>query len=79
MNILQLKKSIQVFKKRDEQSILYIDLQNAYNTVNRVKLFDYLEEKQILHQDELQFLKELQSRVYFKSNGTQYKFKNGLH
>lgn len=38
---------------------IFIDFKNAYNTVNREIVFKYMKDKQILDENEINFLKAL--------------------
>ena len=44
------------YKKKDKMCVFYIDLKSAYNTVDRLKLFDIIRDKQILTTEESRFL-----------------------
>lgn len=45
VNIIDLIYKIKKYKKKDEKSVLYIDLKSAYNTINRNKLFEIIKNK----------------------------------
>ena len=79
LNIQLLVKKIRTYNKRDKRSIIYIDLKSAYNTINREKLFKIIKNKQILNDEEIEFLTKLNDSVYFKVNGKRFYFKNGVH
>ena len=55
-NILKLMQLLQSYKKKDKMDILFIDYKNAYNTVQREKLYDLLIEKRVLTVNETLFL-----------------------
>ena len=38
---------------------IFIDFKNSYNTVNREIIFEYMKDKQILEENEINFLKAL--------------------
>ena len=44
------------YKKKDKMCVFYIDIKSAYNTVNRVQLFEIIRTKSILTPDESIFL-----------------------
>ena len=56
VNIIDLIMEIKKYKKKDEMSVVYIDLKSAYNTINRKKLFEIIENKKILEKSEIKFL-----------------------
>ena len=79
LNIQLLVKKIRTYNKRDKSSIIYIDLKSAYNTINREKLFKIIKNKQILNDEEIEFLTKLNDSVYFKVNEKRFFFKNGVY
>jgi hypothetical protein len=65
MNIRLLIQEIKKYKKADQMSVFYIDLKSAYNTVDRVKLFNIIRRKQILDMDECDFIENLYNSLYY--------------
>ena len=61
-NIVRLLNKLK--KKRQQKPIvLFIDFSNAYNIIFHKKLFQILRDKNILTEDEIQFLEGLYSRI----------------
>jgi hypothetical protein len=57
---------------------VFIDFKSAFNTVSRERIYDLLRTKQILPQDEINFIQRLHSLIHFKEKGQTYWFRNGL-
>ncbi len=57
---------------------LFIDFKSAYNTINREMLWELVDSKQIFDSNELNFLKTLHDKIYFKAKGQKYYFMNGV-
>lgn len=59
---------------------VFIDFSNAYNSINRPKLFEILKTKQILPINEIDFLFNLYTNIYFEDPITNEKiyFQNGV-
>ena len=62
-----------------EKDLLYVDFSNAYNTVDRGRIYQIIRAKGILTSDETEFLKAMHDRVYFYTPSKEYKFRNGVH
>ena len=58
---------------------IFIDFKSAYNTVLREKLYEALENKNILTKNEVQFLRALHSKLHFKVQDKTFYFENGVH
>ena len=56
-----------------------MDFSNAYNTVDRGRIYQIIRAKGILTSDETEFLKAMHDRVYFYTPSKEYKFRNGVH
>ncbi|KAL4477946.1 hypothetical protein ABPG72_013354 [Tetrahymena utriculariae] len=79
MNICQLIQKIQQYSSRDKMSVLFIDLKQAYNTINRQKLFNIMSNKNILSAVEIDFLSKLYDSLYFETaDGKKHHMKNGV-
>lgn len=59
-------------------TVLFIDLRSAYNTVNRRLLFEIIREKDILNNEEADFLEKLYDSIYFSSSQGRHYLKNGV-
>lgn len=59
---------------------VFIDFSNAYNSINRPKLFEILKAKQILPFNEIDFLFNLYTNIHFEDPITNEKmyFQNGV-
>jgi hypothetical protein len=55
-----------------------IEYKSAYSTINRERLYQILNEKKILANDEVDFLQIMHDTVYFKCGGKGYYPKNGV-
>jgi hypothetical protein len=51
---------------------------STYNTINRERLFHILKDKNILTNDEVDFLQAMHDIAYFKCGGKRYYLKNGV-
>jgi retron-type reverse transcriptase len=58
--------------------VFYIDLKSAYNTIDRVKLFNIIRNKQILTLDECDFIENLYNSIYYKCDNSKYHLPNGV-
>lgn len=54
--------------------MIFVDFKSAYNTVKRDLLYDILSKRNILQDQEIQFLKYLQGMVHFEVNGKLIHF-----
>ena len=79
LNIKLLTKKIRSYYKRENMTIIFIDLKSAYNTVNRKKLYEIMKKKEILLDTEVDFLEKIHDSIFFKVNGKKYYFNNGVH
>ena len=59
--------------------IVFFDFKSAYNTVNRSKLYQHLKAKNILNEEEVNWLEDLHSRITIKAGGAKIRPLNGLH
>jgi hypothetical protein len=59
MNIYELIKEIKKYKSKDKMACVFIDFKSAYNTISKNKLYQILNNKAILNEDEIKFLKVL--------------------
>ncbi|KAM3142715.1 hypothetical protein pb186bvf_005099 [Paramecium bursaria] len=58
---------------------LFLDYKSAYNYVDRSKIYQIMREKEILNEDEIQFLQICQESQYFKKlDGTKISLINGV-
>jgi len=78
-NIHLLINKIKDSKKSDGMCTIFIDFKSAYNTVLREKLYEALENKNILTKNEVQFLRALHSKLHFKVQDKTFYFENGVH
>jgi hypothetical protein len=69
VNILLLAQRLKSLKKRQGECCVFIDYKSAYNTVNRHRLYRILKEKQILSNDEVDFLQGMHDALYFRCGG----------
>ena len=60
-------------------SVVYIDLKSAYNTIDRKKLFNIIRKKEILNEQETDFLEMLNNNIYFETKDGKILFRNGVH
>ena len=68
------------FKKKDGMILLFIDFRSAYNTINRLRLYEILRRNNILENREIKFLKMMQNNLFFRSiNGEKIFMNNGVH
>ena len=58
---------------------MYIDFSSAYNTVNRDVVYRLLKAKGIFEGNEVELLRKLHDKVYFKTQSNEYHFTNGVH
>jgi predicted AAA+ superfamily ATPase len=66
VNIELLLQKLRKSKRRDGLCCVFIDFRSAYNTIDRMRLYQMLLEKNILLLDEVRFLKSLHDRLYFE-------------
>jgi len=79
VNLRLLIEEIKKHKRSEQQCIIFIDFKSAYNTVNRERLFQIVQNLTIFSNDEIAFLKLILDKLYFKTqNGEKYYFKNGV-
>jgi len=52
-------------KKSEGKCCLFIDFKSAYNTVKKDIVFHLLREKNILFDEEIEFLRALYKNIYF--------------
>jgi len=68
------------FKKKDKMILLFIDFRSAYNTINRLRLYEILRRNNILEDQEIIFLKMMQDNLFFRGiNGEKIFMNNGVH
>ncbi len=79
VNILLLVERLRNTKKKQGECCVMIDYKSAYNTINRERLYRILKDKNILTNDEVDFLQAMHDAVYFKCGGKRYYIKNGVH
>lgn len=60
------------YKKKHRKSVIFIDFKSAYNTIFRSILYQILKDKEILTNDEVDFLKHLQNMVFFEVKGRKF-------
>ena len=77
VNITRLLQCLKLRKKR-KPIVLFIDFSNAYNTIYHDRLFHILKEKNILDEDEIDFLKGLYSRIKLKMGKSSFTPKRGV-
>jgi hypothetical protein len=79
VNIQLLIEQLKEAKKKDKKCCLFIDYKSAYNTINKDKLYQILEERNILDPEEIQFLRELYRHLYFECKGEKFYLMNGTN
>lgn len=78
MNTKILINRIQNAKSSDKLCIIFIDFKSAYNTVLREKLWEYLRTLSVFSLDEIEFIRLMMNKLYFKCQNKNYYFKNGV-
>jgi hypothetical protein len=80
VNILLLAQKLRSTFKRQGECCIFIDYKSAYNTVNRLRLYRILKEKNILSPPEVDFLQGMHDALYFSGAGGQrFYLRNGVH
>ena len=78
VNIRRIVNCIKNHKKSDNKILLFIDYKAAYNTVNRKILYQRLRDKNILNENEIQFIQCLHSHIHYKCENDIYYYENGV-
>lgn len=78
LNIQLLLEKMRSYKKRDGKCVVFIDFKSAYNTIQRDLLWDIMKRRNIMSDNDIQFLKTLHDKIYFVANGERFYFKNGV-
>ncbi|CAD8115257.1 unnamed protein product [Paramecium sonneborni] len=81
VNILAICDIFKKTKAAQKLIMLFIDFSSAYNTVNREKLYQLLENNNVLEQNEVKFLKAIHSRIIYinpYNKKEQYYYENGV-
>lgn len=79
VNIQLLIDKLRNCKKKDGQCALFIDFKSAYNTIDRNILYRYMHEKNILEQEELNFLQHLHELIHFDLKSGKVRLDKGVH
>ena len=69
---------IRGLKKNAKECFVFIDFSSAYNTVKRSRLWEILRTKEILEENEIEFMRLLTDKLYFSCDKEHYYYINGV-
>jgi hypothetical protein len=78
VNIVKLLERMKELKKGKKHCLLFVDYKSAYNTIDREKLYEILRTRNIMKEEEKQFIKAMHSQVHYSLQGETHWFKNGV-
>ncbi|CAD8215511.1 unnamed protein product [Paramecium octaurelia] len=80
INIIRLLNTLTGYKKQDKMDCIFIDFSNAFNSINRQRLFNILSAKSILDGIEIKFLNHLYTNLHYicPQMNTTFYFQNGV-
>ncbi|KAM3130714.1 hypothetical protein pb186bvf_017128 [Paramecium bursaria] len=81
VNISVLLQKIISIKSEDDKACLFIDFSNAYNTIDRQRLYKFLKLRKALDIEEVDFIEALHSNIYYQDSelkSQKYFYANGV-
>ncbi|KAM3128064.1 hypothetical protein pb186bvf_019827 [Paramecium bursaria] len=81
VNISVLLQKIISIKSEDDKACVFIDFSNAYNTIDRQRLYKFLRLRKVLDTEEVDFIEALHSNIYYQDSqfkNQKYFYANGV-